>query len=222
MTDYVHYKLERGIAHLIMDDGKANALNVSMSKALSDNLDRANEEADVVIISGRPGLLCAGFDLKVINGTAEEREAMVNAGGHLLLKAYLHPQPIVIACTGHAIAAGALLTLTADYRVGALGDFRIGLNETSIGLSLPVFGLELTRDRLDNRHLTQATMNATLYEPDKAAEVGYLDEVVAPEALQARAIEIAQGLQKLDAKAFAQVKKGVREVSGAKILKSLS
>lgn len=221
MTGYVHYKLEDGIAHLTMDDGKANALNVSMSKALSDNLDRANEEADVVIISGRPGLLCAGFDLKVINGSAEEREAMVNAGGHVLLKAYLHPQPIVIACTGHAIAAGALLTLTADYRVGALGDFRIGLNETSIGLSLPVFGLELTRDRLDNRHLTQATMNATLYEPGKAAEVGYLDEVVAPETLLARALEIAQGLQKLDANAFSQVKKGVRGASGAKILKSL-
>jgi enoyl-CoA hydratase len=221
MTDYVHYKLEDGIAHLTMDDGKANALNVSMSKALADNLNRANEEADVVIISGRPGLLCAGFDLKVINGSPEEREAMVNAGGHLLLKAYLHPQPIVIACTGHAIAAGALLTLTADYRIGASGDFRIGLNETSIGLSLPVFGLELTRDRLDNRHLTQATMNATLYEPGKAAEVGYLDEVVAPETLQARALELAQGLQKLDAKAFAQVKRGVREASGAKILKSL-
>lgn len=222
MTDYVHYQIEDGIAKLTMDDGKANALNVSMSKALSDNLDRANEEADVVIISGRPGLLCAGFDLKVINGTPEQREAMINAGGHLLLKAYLHPQPIVIACTGHAIAAGALLTLTADYRVGAQGDFRIGLNETSIGLSLPVFGLELTRDRLDNRHLTQATMNATLYEPDRAVEVGYLDEVVAPETLQARALELAQGLQKLDVKAFAQVKRGVREASGAKILESLS
>lgn len=221
MTDYVDYRLEDGIAHLTMDDGKANALSEVMSRALSDNLDRANEEADVVIISGRPGLFCAGFDLKVINGTAEERQAMVNAGGHLLLKAYLHPQPIVIACTGHAIAAGALLTLTADFRVGASGNFRIGLNETSIGLSLPVFGLELTRDRLDNRHLTQATMNATLYEPGQAVEAGYLDEIVAPISLQARALEIAQGLQKLDRKAFAQVKKGIRETSGAKILKSL-
>ena len=221
MTTYVHYQLEDGIANLTMDDGKANALNVSMSKALSDNLDRASEEANVVIIKGRPGLLCAGFDLKVINGTAAERAEMVNSGGRMLLKAYLHPQPIVIACPGHAIAAGALLSLTADYRIGASGDFRIGLNETSIGLGLPVFGRELARDRIDNRHLTQATMNATLYTPEDAVNVGFLDETVDPDALDIRALEHAKRLQKLDAKAFAEVKAAIRKATGEIILRSL-
>ena len=222
MTTYVHYQLKDGIANLTMDDGKANALNVSMSKALSDNLDRANEEADVVIINGRPGLFCAGFDLKVINGTPADRDAMINSGGEILLKTYLHPQPVVIACPGHAIAAGALLALTADYRIGASGDFRIGLNETSIGLGLPVFGRELARDRIDNRHLTQATLNATLYAPDDAVKVGFLDEIASPGTLEEKATEKARQLQKLDTKAFAEVKAAMRKATGEIIRRSLT
>jgi enoyl-CoA hydratase len=204
-----------------MDDGKANALSEAMSQALMDNLDLASEQADVIIITGRPGLLCAGFDLKVINGTPEEREAMVNKGGRLLVKAYLHPQPIIVACTGHAVAAGALLCLTGDYRIGVQGDFRIGLNETSIGLSLPVFGQQLARDRLDNRMLTQATLMATLYEPEQAVTAGFLDELVSQEAINARALAMAQQMKKLDGKAFAQVKKAMRGAIGETISQSL-
>jgi enoyl-CoA hydratase len=85
---------------------------------------------------------------------------MVEAGAELLLKIYMHPQPVIIGCTGHAVAAGALLLLTGDYRIGISGDFKIGLNETSIGLSLPTFGLELARDRLDGRYLNRANMGA--------------------------------------------------------------
>ncbi len=221
MSQYVDYKLEDSIAHLTMDDGKANALSVDMSEALSGELDRALGEAEVVIISGRPGLLCAGFDLKVINSAPENRGAMVNLGGQLLLKIFLCPAPVIIACTGHAVAAGALLTLTGDYRIGAEGDFKIGLNETSIGLGLPVFGRELARNRLDNRQLTQATLNATMYDPHNAIQVGFLDEVSPPDTLIDRAYEMATELKKLDAKAFAEVKADMRKTTGDIIGKSL-
>jgi enoyl-CoA hydratase len=92
----------------------------------------------------------------------------------------MHPQPVIMTCTGHAVAAGALFLLAADYRIGVSGDFKIGLNETSIGLSLPTWGLELTRDRLDNRMLNRATMGAELFSPERAAEVGYLTRRYCP------------------------------------------
>lgn len=222
MADHVSCKVQDRIATLTIDDGKANALSEAMSQALIDNLDIASEQADVIIITGRPGLFSAGFDLKVINGTAEEREAMVNIGGRLLVKTYLHPKPIVITCTGHAVAAGALLCLTGDYRIGVRGDFKIGLNETSIGLSLPVFGQQLARDRLDNRLLTQATLMATLFDPEQAVNAGFIDEVVAVESINARALEVAQQMQKLDGKAFAETKKAMRGAVGETISQSLN
>ena len=109
MTDFVDYQMKDGVATLTMNDGKANAFGMGMMAALTEGLDRAAALADVVVIVGRPGLLCGGFDLKVINGPAEGVREMVEAGAELLLKIYMHPQPVIIGCTGHAVAAGALL-----------------------------------------------------------------------------------------------------------------
>ena len=132
---------------------------------------------------------------------------MVTAGAELALKTYLHPQPVIIGCTGHAVAAGALFLCAADYRIGVLGEFKIGLNETSIGLSLPTWGLELARDRLDNRMLNRATLGSELYAPVQAAEVGYLDEVVDLDKFPARLVEKAKEYQKvMDAQGRTQIR----------------
>nr|MCH9674786.1 crotonase/enoyl-CoA hydratase family protein [Gammaproteobacteria bacterium] len=183
MTNYVRYEQDEDVAILNMDDGKANAYGPNMIAALSAGLDRANADARAIVVAGRPGVLCAGFDLKVIRGDDDAaRDAMRVAGRDLLVKTYLHPQPVVFACTGHALAAGALFLMTGDYRIGAQGDFKIGLNESAIGLSLPVFGLELARDRLDPKILSDATIGARIFAPDEAVSAGYLDATV-PEAV---------------------------------------
>ncbi|MCC6716333.1 MAG: crotonase/enoyl-CoA hydratase family protein, partial [Acetobacteraceae bacterium] len=162
----VGYGLAGDVATLTLDDGKANALSLAMAQGIAAGLDRAAGEAKVVVIRGRPGVLCGGFDLKVIrSGDAAARAAMVDAGMALLERLYLLPQPVVIACTGHAVAAGGLMLLTGDVRIGVEGDFRLGLNETAIGLSLPAFGVELARERLLPTALGEATLLARLYGP---------------------------------------------------------
>ncbi len=214
MTEYMGYEQDSGVATLTMDDGKANAFGPGMIAALSAGLDRAAKEAGAVIIAGRPGVLCAGFDLKIIRGDDDAaRDAMRAAGAALLLKLYLHPQPVIFACPGHAVAAGALLLLTGDCRIGVRGDFKIGLNEVGIGLALPPFGLELARDRLDPRAVSQAVLGATLYEPTAAAEVGYLDRVVEPEALLEAAAQAAREVLRLDGPAFAETKRRFRSAT---------
>ncbi len=221
MSDFVEYRLQDGVATLTMDDGKANAFGMEMMAALTAGLDRAAALADVVVIVGRPGLLSAGFDLKVINGPRAGVRAMVEAGAELLLKTYLHPQPVIIACTGHAVAAGALLLCAGDYRIGVSGDYKIGLNETAIGLSLPTFGLELARDRLDNRHLNMATLGAELYPPTTAAAVGYLDQAERPGNFKAALAAKAAQLQALDREAYVLAKRRLRAAREALIRASL-
>jgi enoyl-CoA hydratase len=221
VTDFVDYQLEDGIATLGMDDGKANAFGMQMMVALTEGLDRAAASADVVMIMGRPGLLSAGFDLKVINGPREGVRAMVHAGAELLLKVYMHPQPVIIGCTGHAVAAGALLLCAGDYRIGVSGDYRIGLNETAIGLGLPTFGLELARDRLDNRYLNMATLGAELYPPSTAAAVGYLDRAERPGDFDAALAAKAAQLQALDREAYVLAKRRLRGAREALIRASL-
>ncbi len=218
MGDLVHYSLQDGIATLRMDDGKANAFSHSMMQALSAGLDRAAREASITVIRGRDGVLCGGFDLKVIRGDPADVPALVTAGQELLMKAWLHPQPLLIGVTGHAVAAGALLVLTADYRIGIDGDFRIGLNETAIGLSLPDFAIALTEARLDPRALTMATIGAQLYSPEKAVEVGYLDQIAVPGNLEDALATAAESMKSLDPYGVADVKRRLRGAAAERIL----
>ncbi len=213
MTEILRYSVADGIATLTMDDGKANAMAPAMSAAINDGLDRASAEwAKAIIIKGRPGLLCGGFDLKIIHGDDDALKAqMREAGMALLERLYLSPLPIVFAVTGHAVAMGALLLFAGDWRVGLRGDFRIGLNETGIGLSLPITGLELARDRLAPQVLGEATINATLYSPDQATGIGYLDETADAIDFDACAKAAAERLAALDPAAFALTKSKVRQ-----------
>lgn len=213
MTDLVTYTLADGIATLAMDDGKANAMSPAMSAALNAGLDRAaSDAASAVVIRGRDGVLCGGFDLKIIRGDDAAQTAMMVADGMALLKRlYLSPQPVVIAVTGHAVAMGALLLLAGDARVGLTGDFRIGLNETAIGLALPQPALELARDRLAPTVLQRATVNAELFSPAGAVTAGYLDRTAGPADFDAAVTHAAQALAELDATAFAETKRRVRQ-----------
>lgn len=212
MPDLVTFALDEGIATLTMDDGKANALSLAMSQALDAGLDRAAKEAKVVVIKGRPGVLCGGFDLKVIRGNdPAQSTAMREAGLRLLSRLYLLPQPLIFACTGHSVAAGGLLLLTGDVRIGVRGEFRIGLNEVAIGLVLPQAGIELARDRLTTTALTDAVILSRLYNPDDAAKAGYLDTAVDAAAFDAEVARQAQDLLKLDPVAFAKTKQRLRQ-----------
>ena len=211
MADIVSYSLADDIATLTMDDGKANAMAPAMSAALNAGLDRASGEAKAVVIRGREGVMCGGFDLKIIRGDDDAPKARMREAGMALLKRlYLSPQPIIFAVTGHSVAMGALLLLAGDFRVGRSGDFRIGLNETGIGLSLPITGLELARDRLAPMVFQRATINAELFSPDTAVSAGYLDQVADTAGFDAAVSEVAQTLATLDATAFAETKRRVR------------
>lgn len=213
MGNPVTFSLADGVATLTMDDGKANALAPAMSAGLNAGLDQAAADgARAVIIRGRPGVLCGGFDLKIIRGDDDAlRDAMRDAGMTLLKRLYLFPMPVVIGCTGHSVAAGGLLLLTADTRIGLRGDFKIGLNETAIGLTLPITGLELARDRLEETALTRAAIQAELFDPDGAVDVGYLDTAVDQDTFDAALHDAATKLSTLDPTAYAGTKSRLRQ-----------
>ncbi|MFT5174812.1 MAG: enoyl-CoA hydratase [Gammaproteobacteria bacterium] len=211
------------VAVLTIDDGKANVVSEAFSQAINDGLDSALNNAKAVVLKGRPGRFSAGFDLKVIReGRPEQASAMRQAGARTILRLFMHPQPVVIACTGHALAAGALILLSGDTRIGIRGDFKIGLNETAIGLPLPNWTLELARARMPVTQLTSNIIQAQIHDPHSAVAAGYLDQVVEPEELTSIAIEKASQLaSSLDGEAYGIVKHRLRGASAALIESSL-
>lgn len=204
------YSLRDAVAWIQMDDGKANALGPDMIAELDEALDRALGEAKAVVLAGRPGRFCAGFDLKVMMGGEEAATSLLRTGAELLMKMYGFGLPLVAACTGHAVAGGALLLGASDVRIGVEGDFKLGLNETRIGMPLPIFVHTLATERLARRHLFAATLGATLYSPADAVEVGWLDETAPPEAMMDRAHAVATELAALAGQPFQLSKTSMR------------
>ena len=196
MTDVLTYRLEGSVGVLVLDDGKANVFNDASIGAIHHALDRAEQEAGSVVLAGRPGRFSGGFDLSVMGSDPGAMQALVRSGAELLLRIWEYPRPVIIACTGHAVAAGAMFLLAADYRIGIEGDWSIGLNEIGIGMPLPQVTVELARARLDPRAFTRATLHAQLYDGEGAVRAGYLDEVVPADELldrvMAKAAEMAK------------------------------
>ena len=222
MSELTTFELIDHVAMITMNDGKANAFGPNMIAAVNGQLDRAENEAKAVVLAGRPGLFSGGFDLKVIRGDDPEASRAMSLGGRTVDDAPLrHPQPLVIAVTGHAVALGAFCLLTADYRLGTAGEFRIQLNETAIGMSLPPFGLMLAKERLSKRYLSRATIAATMFSPSEATDAGFLDEVVSADDLLETAQKRARSMVELDGAAFAAVKQSLRGPSISDVLDGL-
>ena len=221
MTRLTYEKLDE-ISIIRMDDGKANAMGSEMIAEVNEALDRAEEESRAVLITGRPGLLSGGFDLNVIrSGDAGSIQSMINAGAKLLMRIYGFPKPIVMATGGHGVALGGFLLLAADYRLGVVGDYKIGLNEVAIGMTLPPFALMLAKSRIANQYLTNAAITANLYDPEGAVQAGFLDEVSDPEELMPRSIQKTQALAQLDPSAFERTKNDFRRADIQHILAGL-
>jgi enoyl-CoA hydratase len=199
MADHLTYELDGAIASITMDDGKVNVFSIPMLRSLHSAFDRAEADGAVVLLSGREGYFSAGFDLKVVaGGERDQIVEILTLGATLAERILSFPTPVVVACTGHAFPAGAFLLLSADLRIGASGPFRIGLNEVRIGMTVPRFAIEIARQRLQPAAFDRTVVSGTMYGPVEAVTAGFLDRVVAPEALRQTTLDAAAELSELD------------------------
>ena len=211
MSDLISYQLDDGIATLTLSNGKVNAISPEVISAFNAALDQAEKDRAVVIITGQPGILSGGYDLKVMTASPEQAIELVRQGSSLARRLLSHPFPVVIACPGHAVAKGAFLLLSVDYRIGVEGPFSIGLNEVQIGMTMHHAGIELARDRLRKSAFHRSVINGEMFNPVSAVEAGFLDQVVKPEALLDTAREVARQLKKINMKAHKNTKLKVRK-----------
>jgi len=211
MSDLISYQLDDGIATLTLSNGKVNAISPEVIAAFNAALDRAEQDKAIVIVTGQPGILSGGYDLKVMTSGPQNAINLVAAGSTLARRMLAHPFPIIVACPGHAVAKGAFILLSADYRIGVEGPFSIGLNEVQIGMTMHHVGIELARDRLRKSAFHRSVINGEMFEPQGAVDAGFLDKVVPAEQLMASAQAVAQQLKKINMNAHKNTKLKVRQ-----------
>ena len=199
--------VEDGVATLTMDDGKVNVLSLPMQDELHAGLDEAEAAGAVVVLSGRPGVFSAGFDLPTLTGEGPDGARMLRGGFELSERLLSFPTPVITVATGHAIAMGLFLLLSGDLAIGAEGPFKLVAIEVAIGMTLPMAAVEVCRHNLTPAGFQRATILAEEFAPGpEAVAVGLLDRVAPADDLAVHARATAEQLTSLDMAAHAATK----------------
>ncbi|GAB2684169.1 crotonase/enoyl-CoA hydratase family protein [Aliiglaciecola aliphaticivorans] len=206
MTKLVSYQNQETYVLITIDNGKANALSPDVIEQVNLCLDKAEKNQKVVVLTGKAGMFCAGFDLGVMKQSVESARELVKMGSMLSKRLLSFPTPVIAACSGHAVAKGAFLLLSTDYRIGTDGDFKIGLNEVAIGMTMHQVGIELARNRLTPRFFNRSVINAEIFSPGQALEAGFLDLVAKPKKFEKTVNKVASAMASLDLKSHRATK----------------
>jgi enoyl-CoA hydratase len=211
-------KLERrdDVAVLMMNAGKGNAINqdwLARMEALLREVEASPARA--LVLTGYEGFFCAGLDLPSLVPLG--RDALAELMGRFddfMLGLFELGRPVVAAINGHAVAGGCVLALQADERLVADGAVKIGLNEVALAIGLPVVVVETLRCQVPASSLLPIALEAKLFTPQEALELGLVHRVVPQGELLDRAVARARELGAQAPLAFAQVKRQLRAPAG--------
>lgn len=210
----VTLELTDTIALITLNDGKKNAITLDAIRNINTALDEAEADASAIVLAGRPGSFCAGFDLATMtSGDMEAIRALGLGGGRIAHRLYGIGRPLLAACTGHAFTIGAFWLLACDTRIGERGKFKFGFNETQMGMVLGLWSIELLKARINPMLYLPTVAQAKIYDPDGAVTAGLLDSVVDEGEAISAAMDAAAQLAQLPGKAYAGNKLGVRQAA---------
>lgn len=222
MSSRVSYRRDesrdKSVAVITLDDGKVNALGPVMQQEIGAALDEADrDDVGAVIIAGNQRVFSGGFDLKVLtSGEIEPAMDMLRGGFELAHRVLSYPKPVVMACTGHAIAMGSFLLCCGDHRVAGPA-CNIQANEVAIGMTLPYAALAILKMRLTRSAYQQSVGLAKVYFGEAAVTAGWVDEIVLTDLVLERAEAAAHEFTGLNQPAHAASKLRAREAALAEL-----
>ena len=211
MSYVTHTRRESGVTVLTADRPPANAMDVGLLRDIVAGVgELAADPPAAVVVAGREGFFSAGADLKAVPayGPEEQRE-MVHLINAMALGVYALPCPVVAAITGHAIAGGLVLAICADLRI-ASSEGRYGLTEVKVGVPYPQAAIGVVREELSPQARRALAFGNQLHPAGEMLRLGVFDEVLAPELVLPRALELAEQLAAMPAHVYARTKRDLR------------
>ena len=190
----VTLELRDNVAVLTLDDGNVNAMSYALLSTARAAFADAVAQADAVVIAGNQKCLSAGFDLTEVMQGPEQRDAIISAGGDWFYEIFTCAKPVVVACTGHAVAGGMVFLLVGDSRIGRAGSHKFGFNEVLIGVPMPAFGISLTQYRV-HPPMAEEILLGQMYGPDDALRAGLVDTLVDGDAADVVAAAVARATE---------------------------
>lgn len=170
----------KGFAVVSMNKPPVNSLSLEMIQSLSQTVAELekNKCKGLILTSASPTIFSAGLDIKEMYQPQEERlrNFWTSLQG-LWLQLYGSKMATVALINGHSPAGGCLLAMSCDYRVMVGGKFKIGLNETKLGIVAPPWFRDTMINTVGVRQTELALQLGTLFSSEEALKIGMVDEV---------------------------------------------
>jgi enoyl-CoA hydratase/carnithine racemase len=197
-----------GVAWLRMRTGKANAIGSNFLKLLGEaTAELAASSAKVVVLTGDERNFCAGLNLvELWDYNRQEMTDFIGKFSSTFLRFTRLPQVVIAAVNGNAIAGGAILAQTAEYRLMVAEGAKIGVNEVNLGIPFPRQALAMVASRIARDKYFEVIYQGKLFTPAEALQMGLIDEICSTTNLALRAAELAQDLAGKNRRALARIK----------------
>lgn len=205
---------QRGkVAVLHIAHGKANALDTELCRGIAAQMERFRSSASgAVVLTGEGKVFSAGVDLlRLLDEGVEYLSTFLPALTTMFETVFFHPQPVVAAVNGHAIAGGCVIACAADHRLMAREGGRIGVPELLVGVAFPTIALEIMRVACHPQHFEGLIYGGATFSPEDGAARGLVDEIVEPADLLERAVAAAEKLLSIPADVFTVTKDQIRQ-----------
>jgi len=188
-----------------------NAVNLELAEAFQAAVESVADAPDcrAVVLTGEGGSFCAGIDHREVPAyDPATRARMLKTINRAIRDLYGMPKPVIAAVSGHAIGAGLVVAIAADYRVLAAGSFKLGLTEAAAGIPFPAAPLAISGAELSPRALRVLTLGSETFPPNAAELAEIVDRLMPPD--EVIGVAIAEAKRRAEITAYGRVKLQVR------------
>jgi methylglutaconyl-CoA hydratase len=173
---------------------KLNAISSKMLAEMQSALDAIEKShARVAILTGAGRAFCAGMDLEMLsaiaNQTAAENMEDSRRMARMFRRIWSFSKPLIAAVNGAALAGGCGIATLCDFTI-AVPQAKFGYTEVKIGFLPAIVSVFLTR-QIGDKHARDLLLTGRMVEAVEAKSLGLITEILPPEDLHNRAVEIA-------------------------------
>ncbi|HZS25910.1 MAG TPA: enoyl-CoA hydratase-related protein [Candidatus Angelobacter sp.] len=194
----VQYSESQGIATITLNrPDKRNGISYELIDDLTAALKQAaGSSAQIVVLTGAGKAFCSGMDLdnlKQLTGRSHEQNLKDSETMASLFRSlYDFPKPTIAAVNGPAIAGGTGLATLCDFTL-ASPEAKFGYTEVRIGF-VPAIVSSFLIANVGEKRARELLLTGRIFGAEEAHKLGLVNEIVAPEQLMPRALELAQQL----------------------------
>ena len=199
-----------GVAVVTLNSPKVNALSTALLARLHEVArELTSNPAGAVVITGGDRLFAAGADISEFGGPSEAKT--IGAAFHAALNAVAAiPSFTIAAVSGYALGGGCELSMACDYRIASTKAV-FGQPEILLGIIPGGGGTQRLPRLVGASRAKEIMITGRQVKADEALNIGLANEVVEPDALMARALELAISIASGATVATGLIKRAVDE-----------